>query len=134
MYLAAVLDKAGYAVEILDAFMTNSPPQTNDDNTVTIGMSFSQIETEIQQRKPDIIGISGLSTLQIYNTIKVSEITKKVNPNILTVVGGPHISVVPQEFLEENPSVDIAVIGEGEHTLLEIVKNFENKSHKVIFH
>jgi magnesium-protoporphyrin IX monomethyl ester (oxidative) cyclase len=126
MYLAAVLDKAGYTVEILDAFMTDSVPKKNGD-TITVGMSFSQIETEIQQRKPDIIGISGPFTSQIGNTLKVSALTKKVNPDILTIVGGPHVSTVPREFLEENPTVDIVVIGEGEHTLLEIVKQFENK-------
>ncbi|MDR0461688.1 MAG: B12-binding domain-containing radical SAM protein [Nitrososphaerota archaeon] len=126
MYLAAVLDKAGYTVEILDAFMTDSKPKKNGD-TITVGLSFSQIETEIQQRKPDIVGVSGPFTSQITNTLKVCKLTKKVNPNILTIVGGPHASTVPKEFLEKNQTVDITVIGEGEHTLLEIVKHFENK-------
>jgi magnesium-protoporphyrin IX monomethyl ester (oxidative) cyclase len=127
MYLAAVLDKAGYTVEILDAFMTGSENQKSSDTTITVGLSFSHIEVEIQQRKPDIVGISGPFTSQICNTLKVCELTKKVNPHILTIVGGPHVSVVPKEFLEENSSVDIVVIGEGEQTLLEVVEYLEGK-------
>ncbi|MDR2700503.1 MAG: B12-binding domain-containing radical SAM protein [Nitrososphaerota archaeon] len=126
LYLAAVLDKTGYKVEILDAFMTTSLSQKNSD-TINVGMSFDQIEAEIYRRKPDIVGISGPFTSQIGNTLKVSEIAKKINPNVLTVVGGPHISTVPQEFLEEAKTVDIAVIGEGEYALLEIVECFEGK-------
>ncbi|MCL2134987.1 MAG: B12-binding domain-containing radical SAM protein [Candidatus Bathyarchaeota archaeon] len=126
MYIAAVLDKANYQVEILDAFMADSKPQKNGD-TITVGMPFSQIETEIHNRKPDIVGISGPFTSQIDNTLKVSNIAKKVNPNILTIAGGPHVSTVPKKFLQEAKNVDIAVIGEGEYTLLEIVQHLECK-------
>jgi magnesium-protoporphyrin IX monomethyl ester (oxidative) cyclase len=126
MYLAAVLDKAGYVVELLDAFITDFKPQKNGD-IVTVGMPFSQIEEEIRSRKPDVVGISGPFTSQVGNALKVSELAKKVNPNILTVVGGPHVSTVPEKFLEEAKTVDVAVIGEGEYTLLEVVEYFEGK-------
>jgi len=126
MYLAAVLDKAGYVVELLDAFITDFKPQKNGD-VVTVGMPFNRIEAEIRSRKPDVVGISGPFTSQIDNTLKVSGLVKKVDPNILTVVGGPHVSTVPEEFLNEAKTVDIAVIGEGEYTLLEIVECLEGK-------
>jgi magnesium-protoporphyrin IX monomethyl ester (oxidative) cyclase len=126
LYIAAVLDKAGYTVEILDAFMSGFESQKNGD-AITVGMSFNQIETEIRCQNPDIVGISGPFTSQIGNTLKVSELVKKVNPNILTVVGGPHVSSIPEEFLEEAKTVDIVVIGEGEYTFLEIVEYIEGK-------
>jgi magnesium-protoporphyrin IX monomethyl ester (oxidative) cyclase len=126
MYLAAVLDKAGYTVELLDAFMADSTPQKNGD-TLTIGLSLSQIEAEIQCRNPTIVGISGPFTSQIDNTLKISELAKKINPNILTIVGGPHVSTVPKEFLEEAKTVDVVVIGEGEYTLPEVVEHFKDK-------
>jgi magnesium-protoporphyrin IX monomethyl ester (oxidative) cyclase len=126
LYIAAVLDKAEYTVEILDAFMSDFKSQKNGD-TITVGMAFNQIETEIRRQNPDIVGISGPFTSQIGNTLKVSELVKKINPNILTVVGGPHVSTIPKEFLEEAKTVDIVVIGEGEYTLLEIVEHIEGK-------
>jgi radical SAM superfamily enzyme YgiQ (UPF0313 family) len=45
---------------------------------------------------------------------------KKVDPNILTVLGGPQASVVPVDFLNEAVNVDIAVISEGEYAMLDI--------------
>ncbi len=126
MYLAAVLDKAGYSVEILDAFMADCPSQQNGD-AISVGMPYEKISQEIQKRKPDIVGIAGPFTCQIENALKVAEIAKQANPKILTVVGGPHVTTVPQGFLEEAKNVDIAVVGEGEYALLEIVQYFEGK-------
>jgi anaerobic magnesium-protoporphyrin IX monomethyl ester cyclase len=44
---------------------------------------------------------------------------------VLTVVGGPHVSAVPEESLSEAKNVDIAVLGEGEYTMLDVVKMYE---------
>ncbi len=126
MYLAAILDKEGYKVEILDAFMADFVPQENGETPI-VGMPFGEIEAEIRRRQPDIVGISGPFTSQIGNTLKISQLAKQVNPKILTVVGGPHVSTVPAEFMEEAKNVDIAVVGEGEYALLEIAQYFEGK-------
>jgi anaerobic magnesium-protoporphyrin IX monomethyl ester cyclase len=121
MYLAAVLDKAEYKVEILDAFMANAPPRTMED-TIEVGMPYNQIKEEIQKRKPDIVGIANPFSTQIEHAKKVADIAKEVNPQTLTVVGGPHVTVVPKNFLAEAKNVDVAVVGEGEYTILDIVK------------
>ena len=125
MYIAAVLKKAGYTVEILDAFMAATFQKNGE--TITVGMPFEQIKKEIQNRKPQIVGISGPFTCQIENSVKVSDLTKEVDPSILTVIGGPHVTLVPKEFLEEAKNVDIAVIGEGEYAMLEVAQAFEGK-------
>jgi anaerobic magnesium-protoporphyrin IX monomethyl ester cyclase len=126
MYLAAVLDKAGYQVEILDAFMADCAPQKNGD-AISVGMPYNQIKEEIQKRKPDIVGIAGPFSCQIENSLIISDLTKQVDPKILTVVGGPHVTTVPQGFLEEAKNVDLAVVGEGEYAMLEIAQYFEGK-------
>ncbi len=126
MYIAAVLQKADYRVEILDAFMADSTFQKNGD-TISVGMPFERIKQEILERKPDIVGIAGPFTCQIENALKISNLTKEANPSILTVVGGPHVSLVPKDFLEEAKNVDIAVMGEGEYAMLDIVQAFEGK-------
>ncbi len=125
MYVAAVLKKAGYQVEILDAFMAATFQKNGE--IVTVGMPFEEIKKEIQSRKPQIVGIAGPFTCQIENSIKISNLTKEVDSKILTVIGGPHVTLVPKEFLEETKNVDIAVIGEGEYGMLEVVQAFEGK-------
>ena len=124
LYVAAVLDEAGCKTEILDAFMTDLPFRKIGDVT-EVGMPYERIKEEIQRRKPDIVGIANPFTSQVEHAIKVADIVKEVDPSILTVVGGPHVTVVPAEFLEETRNVDIVVIGEGEYTMLDIVRFFE---------
>ncbi|MCL4430246.1 MAG: B12-binding domain-containing radical SAM protein [Candidatus Bathyarchaeota archaeon] len=127
MYIAAVLQKNGYAVEIMDAFMAGAEFEEKNGEAVTIGLPLKRIEEEIRSRNPDIVGIAGPFTSQIGHAIAVSKAAKEANPNILTVVGGPHITLVPKEFLEEAKTVDIAVTGEGEYAMLEIAQYFEGK-------
>ena len=126
LYVAAVLDEAGYKTEILDAFMTDFPFRNIGDVT-EVGMPYVKIKEEIQRRKPDIVGIANPFTCQVEHAVRVADIVKEVDPSILTVVGGPHVTVVPVEFLEEAKNVDIVVIGEGEHTILDLAKFFEGK-------
>ena len=126
MYIAATLIKAGYRTEILDAFMADGLFQKNGE-TINVGMTVDQIRREIESRKPDILGIAGPFTCQIENSVKVSDLAKQVNPDILTLVGGPHVTTLPKRFLEEAKSVDIAVAGEGEYIMLEIAAFVEGK-------
>jgi len=51
-------------------------------------------------------------------------IVKEVDQEIITVLGGAHPSSVPHEVLADN-NVDFCVIGEGEYTVLELVKGLE---------
>jgi anaerobic magnesium-protoporphyrin IX monomethyl ester cyclase len=126
MYIAAVLKRAGYPVEILDAFMVDYGFQEGGQ-TVNVGLPFERIKQEIELRKPDIVGIAGPFTCQIDNALKISNLAKNANKKILTVVGGPHVTLVPEEFLNEAKDVDVAVVGEGEYAMLEIVEAIEGK-------
>jgi len=126
MYIAAVLERDATKTEILDAFMTNVPVRKVGD-TVEIGMTYEKIAEEIRMRKPDIVGISNPFTCQTQHAEKVAEIVKEIDRDVPTVVGGPHVSAVPDEFMAEAKNVDFAVMGEGEHTMLDIVKLTEGK-------
>ena len=119
MYIGGVLDKAGYEVEILDAFMKD-PSFLKVEDTLQVGMPQGRILEEIQRRNPEIVGIANPFTCQTENAVKVADTVKEVDPEILTVVGGPHVTVVPVDFLKEAKNVDVAVIGEGEYTMLDL--------------
>ncbi len=126
MYIAGVLEKSSYRTEILDAFMTDDP-FVKEGKTIRVGLPFEQIKAQISIRKPDIVGIAGPFTCQIEHSLRISGLAKEVDPSILTVVGGPHVTVVPKGFLEEAKTVDIAVIGEGEYAMRAIAQYFEGK-------
>jgi anaerobic magnesium-protoporphyrin IX monomethyl ester cyclase len=126
LYIAAVLEKAGYEVEVLDAFQTDLPFRKIGYVT-EVGIPYDRIGDEIRRGKPDIVGIANPFTCQVEHSIKVADIVKEIDPSVLTIVGGPHISVMPTDFLEKAKNVDIAVIGEGEYAMHDIAKFFEGK-------
>ena len=124
MYLAAMLDRNGYEVKILDTLVPDSLP-ISDGDAKQYGMPWEEIRQEIQQSRPDIVGITCPFTTQIGNATRISEIVKDIDAGILTVLGGPHTSVRATQLLEEAKNVDIAVIGEGEYTILDLVRYLE---------
>lgn len=76
---------------------------------------------EIRVLKPDIIASS--ATTPYYLTVK--ELMKKIKEkyrNITTVVGGVHITAVPEEAGKEE-CFDILVLGEGDKALPEILSS-----------
>ena len=91
-------------------------------------MFWSDMEKEIESFNPDIVAASAFATCNVYLVLRTLEIAKKVNLEVLTVVGGQYFSVTAQESLEKYPELDVIVRGEGEETLTELVKNSTRKS------
>ena len=76
---------------------------------------------ELASHEVDIVGISFM-TNQFGEAKRVADTIKERYPNIRIVAGGPHVSAIPRQSLEEMPSVDIVAIGEGEETCCDLVK------------
>jgi radical SAM superfamily enzyme YgiQ (UPF0313 family) len=73
-----------------------------------------------------IIGVSCL-TENRYSAIKTLEKVKKINPGIVTIIGGLHATFSDKLLLENYPFIDIVVKGEGEETLYELIKKIKAK-------
>lgn len=105
LYVASVLEKKGMCLKVLDTFAEN--------------LDWHQIEETFKQYDPDILGLTCV-TSTFGEVAKIAGIAKKNNPNILVVVGGPHVTATPKQTLEKYPDIDIIVIGEGDYTLADI--------------
>lgn len=126
MYLAAFLKERDVQVEIFDMFLgIKSNPFTG--NFFKDRFSEKEIKDKIIEFKPDIVGITSMFTMHSNETHDIARIVKEVSKDILVVFGGSHVSALPNIVLQD-PNVDIAVIGEGEETLYEIVKKFSSSS------
>jgi len=112
-YLAAVLEKNKIPVEIIDAYVNN--------------YSIEQTVDLIKIKKPKYVGFSILTPAANW----CSEVAKKLPKTIIKIAGGPHPSGIPIDSLKSG--FDIAVIGEGEDTLLEIAQGKNLKDIKGIF-
>ncbi|MDD5137007.1 MAG: cobalamin-dependent protein, partial [Candidatus Omnitrophica bacterium] len=107
IYLSAILKKAGFTVEIIDAN--------------ALRWSLEETVDSIIARSPKVVGITA-PTMLIATAGLISEKVKGRNKDILAVVGGPHITAVPEETMAAYPHIDIGVIGEGEITAVELMK------------
>lgn len=108
--LASYLDQVGIEVKIIDAVRQKD--------------YLELIQKELT--KTDLVGLS-VMTMQVSSALKISKLIKELDPQMPLVWGGVHSTLFPEQTVN-HPLVDIAVFGEGEQTLLEIVGAFENKS------
>lgn len=104
-YIGTVLKNKGYKVKIVNS---SSPFK------------------EIIKFAPDIVGIR-CDTVCYSKAIKIAKFAKENGS--LVVMGGPHISLVGEKVLMDNGFLDFCIVGEGEYSLLHLIKNLErNKS------
>lgn len=126
LYLSAFLKKNKVDVEFLDAVAGDMNRVEKRGKGKRYGMSVKKLIKAIKKISPDIVGIGTMFTAYFDDVVELSKIVKKINKKILVVVGGSHVSVDPIQVMK-NKSIDVAVYGEGENTLLDIVnkKKFE---------
>lgn len=111
-YIAAVLEKEGIEVEILDANVLNISPQ--------------QVADHARDKRFDMVGLSILTPVHNY-CIQVAAL---LPDGIFKVAGGPHASGLPDEFLRNG--FDVVVRGEGEYSMLELARGRDVKEIKGI--
>ena len=110
--LGAVLRKAGYRVKIVES--------------ASLGLSFSRIVDEILREKPGYVGLS-CTTAAVENAAKIAHAVKEKSPATLVLVGGPHITALPEETFRRFPDFDCGILGEGEAALVDLLEALNGK-------
>jgi len=109
-YLASTLLEKGFNVELNDLSIENPDKEG--------------IASELQRRQPKILGVT-TTTSTYKNALNVAAIAKALDPNIVTVLGGPHVTFTDEATLR-NRQVDVVVRHEGELTMLELCQRILN--------
>jgi anaerobic magnesium-protoporphyrin IX monomethyl ester cyclase len=109
-YIASFLQKEKYEVHIIDAYVKNLP--------------FEKLMIKVNDLNPEIIGITCLSD-QRASWFKLIHLIRSLNNSIKIVLGGPHPTLMTEQILT-HCQPDAIVIGEGEETMLDLVKAWEN--------
>ncbi len=109
MYVASYVRKyvPGIQPQILDC---ESDALTDD-----------QIEKRLSECHADFLLLT-VPTPTVNSCKRISDMAKKANPSCKVVWGGLHPTVFPKECVS-HPSVDFAVIGEGEQVIRELVEH-----------
>jgi anaerobic magnesium-protoporphyrin IX monomethyl ester cyclase len=109
-YLAAVLQREGIEVKILDFLVARYYP--------------SMLRRELEEYRPQLVGATSV-TLNYSIAKRMLKVCKAFDPNIVTVIGGPHVTFALEETLLQAPWINLIAIGEGERTIVELVKAIE---------
>lgn len=94
----------------------------------TIKDPIMNIVTDLYRRNPDVVGFS----CYIWNmeeTIKVTQLLKKINSNIKIVLGGPEVSYDAREWMDKLEAVDFIVMGEGEAAFKQLLQELDGENH-----
>jgi anaerobic magnesium-protoporphyrin IX monomethyl ester cyclase len=110
--LAAWVRQHGYEVNLIDLHVENIYPK--------------DAVHRVTDYDPHIVALTS-KTLGWPAVIEIAQMVRVAAPNALIVVGGPHMSIYAKESLSWD-CFDVAVVGDGEETFLEICDRVESGS------
>ncbi|RJS70881.1 MAG: radical SAM protein [Candidatus Syntrophoarchaeum sp. WYZ-LMO15] len=86
--------------------------------------TYEDVERVIKKYDPDVVGITS-TTSMMPDAYVVAKMAKTFNEDVKMVMGGPHVTFVPERTLRECPYIDYIVRGEGELTFRELIDSLE---------
>jgi radical SAM superfamily enzyme YgiQ (UPF0313 family) len=111
LYLAAEVRLHGYE------------PQVIESNIMSY--SIHDVIDKVVESNPAYVGIT-LFTVGVINSSRIAKSLKERLPDLLIIIGGPHVSSMGRETMERYPQFDYAIPGEGEKSLVALLETIEN--------
>lgn len=116
-YIAALLEKKGYKVSMIDKTLHAS--------------EAAELVKDILNKNPDVLGFYCVSENYKF-ILQILQKVKEKNPRIITVIGGPHVYGLPEVSIQPE-CVDFGIYGEGEVAFIELVEsNFDPTKYPLI--
>ncbi len=112
-YLATTLRKIGHEPDLQDCVINR--------------WDSARLLAYIAQTKPDIVGVTVYSQA-LRNVKEILDKIREQNPEIITIVGGPHPSAVPGHALKYLNNADYGINGEGEIPLKHLMTILEKRT------
>ncbi|MFA4903581.1 MAG: radical SAM protein [Desulfobaccales bacterium] len=110
-YIASAMKRAGFSFDLLDLDIQPKAPE--------------EVENFLRTNRYDVVAMGCIVTG--YKFVKwLSRIVKENYPESTIVVGNSVASSIPVLLLQKT-GVDIAVLGEGDETIVELLKTIEDK-------
>lgn len=110
--LAAVLEREGYSVKYIDA--------------KALGLDIQECCNEVVKCQPRYVGITSV-TPAISIAANLSKMIKARLDSPI-ILGGVHVTAIPDDTMKRYQSFDVAVIGEGELTIVELLKAMDDNT------
>jgi radical SAM superfamily enzyme YgiQ (UPF0313 family) len=111
-------------IAYMKAVMDREDPSREIDSRLFVYPE--RLEDAIRRDPPDVLMLSNYVWNEALSQYFV-KLAKQANPRVLTVMGGPNISLEPERqiaYLRRHPKLDIYVLGEGDFLAHEIVRSY----------
>ncbi|RMD96825.1 MAG: hypothetical protein D6812_16370, partial [Deltaproteobacteria bacterium] len=112
-----ILSLAGYLEKHSDHELTVVDAQPE-------GWNYEEFEEVLRRKMGDVVGITAM-TFTLIDVMKTVQLVKRIHPEAIVVLGGPHVHIFPEETINQ-PGVDFLCQGEGEITFLKLLENLTN--------
>ncbi len=124
-YIAGALEAAGERVAVVDA-VTSAPDSVRRYHKgYLIGLSFDEIAARIPSGV-EFIGMSVVFTHEWPSAVSLIDAIKRRHPDVPVILGGEHVSSMT-EFCLLTSAADVLVLGEGEETIIELLRALRTK-------
>ena len=106
--------------------------QADVANVVTLNLNHVEGEEKdilaryIKEYDIDFFGIGGLSG-EYSDLNRMATYAKNIKPSVKVVLGGGIMTSDPETTMKAMPDVDFGIIGEGEYTMVELLKSFSQE-------
>lgn len=118
-YITAALIEAGVDVEVVDAVGLGPTVRTRYCQGYLVGLRTAELVERIPA-DTDIIGITVVFTHEWPAVVVMIAAIRRHFPDAVIVLGGEHVTSLP-EFSLLTSVADVAVLGEGEETVVDVV-------------
>ena len=104
--LASYVRERDISVKIIDAY--------------NLGIDIKSVLDQIKEESPAYVGITA-TTNMIYSAAQMAKEIKEAFPDIITIIGGSHVTALPEDTINQFKHFDVGIYGEGEKTLFELI-------------
>lgn len=87
-------------------------------------LGWADLERELREFQPDGIVLS-ITTPSLHEDMQAATVTKKVNPQIVTMAKGAHFNTLDTRTLREYPDLDLVFRGEYEESCADIARGLD---------
>lgn len=89
--------------------------------------SMARVRENLDSSRPDVVGATAV-TMNVKAALRILGDYKAEQPELITLMGGPHVTFDAEGILSQNAFVDYIVRGEGEITSTELLKALDSKA------
>ncbi|MBK7971767.1 MAG: B12-binding domain-containing radical SAM protein [Deltaproteobacteria bacterium] len=119
-YIAGAIEGCGRAVHVIDAVGEAPRRATRYYKGFLVGLPLEEIVARVPAES-SLVGISVVFTHEYPAVVRLVELLKKARPELRVVLGGEHVTAMP-EFCLATSKADFVVCGEGEETIVELLE------------